>query len=164
LLFTAILFSRPWDILSVFEDGLCGGVLGVPLFGMAGGYALAGGLRWGRIPCGVVAASTIPIWALTVTSFAPHLAVDSPRGAWAALYYYSFMATLMLACAIPLRASPVQPNVFTNSPKSFRPWGVTMTPTDPPPLTIVQLGEGLVLELGHPSQPQRSRSGRIRKS
>ena len=45
--------------------------------------------------------------ALTVTSFAPHLAVDSPRGAWTALYYYSFMAILMLACAIPLRASPV---------------------------------------------------------
>jgi hypothetical protein len=116
LLFSAILFSRPWDILSVFEDGLGGGALGVPLFGMAGGYALAGGLRWVRVPCGVVAASTIPIWALTVTSFAPHLAVDSPRGAWAALYYYSFMATLMLACAIPLRASAVPRNVSTNRP------------------------------------------------
>jgi hypothetical protein len=107
LLFSAILFSRPWDILSVFEDGIGGGALGVPLFGIVGGYALAGRLTWVRVLCGMVAASTIPIWALTVTSFAPHLAVDSPRGAWAALYYYSFMATLMLACAIPLRASPV---------------------------------------------------------
>jgi hypothetical protein len=26
----------------VFEDGIGGGALGVPLFGMAGGYALAG--------------------------------------------------------------------------------------------------------------------------
>jgi hypothetical protein len=91
----------------VFEDGIGGGALGVPLFGIVGGYALAGRLTWVRVLCGMVAASTIPIWALTVTSFAPHLAVDSPRGAWAALYYYSFMATLMLACAIPLRASPV---------------------------------------------------------
>jgi hypothetical protein len=107
LLFSAVLFSKPWDILSVFEDGLGGGALGVPLFGMAGGYALAGSVTWVRALCGVVAVSTIPIWALTVTSFAPHLAVDSPRGAWTALYYYSFMAILMLACAIPLRASPV---------------------------------------------------------
>ena len=79
----------------------------MPLFGMAGGYALAGNVTWVRALCGVVAVSTIPIWALTVTSFAPHLAVDSPRGAWTALYYYSFMAILMLACAIPLRASSV---------------------------------------------------------
>ena len=107
LLFTAILLSRPWDILSVFEDGVGGGAIGVPLFGMAGGYALAGNVKWVRALCGVVAVSTIPIWALTVTSFAHHLAVDSPRGAWTALYYYSFMAILMLACAIPLRVSPV---------------------------------------------------------
>jgi hypothetical protein len=31
LLFTGILLSKPWDILSVFEDGLGGGALGVPL-------------------------------------------------------------------------------------------------------------------------------------
>jgi hypothetical protein len=94
-------------ILSVFQDGLGGGALGVPLFGMAGGYALAGSVTWVRALCGVVAVGTIPIWALTATSFAPHLAVDSPRGAWTALYYYSFMAILMLAGAIPLRAGPV---------------------------------------------------------
>jgi hypothetical protein len=95
-------------ILSVFQDGLGGGALGVPLFGMAGGCALAGSVMWVRALCGVVAVGTIAIWALTVTSFAPHLAVDSPRGAWTALYYYSFMAILTLACAIPLRASPVR--------------------------------------------------------
>ena len=78
-------------ILSVFQDGLGGGALGVPLFGMAGGYALAGSLTWVRALRGVVAMSTIPIWALTATSFAPHLAVDSPRGAWTALYYYSLL-------------------------------------------------------------------------
>lgn len=106
LLFTAILFSRPLDLLSVFEDGIGGGAVGVPLFGMVGGFALSGrGALWARILSGVVALSVIPIWALTVTSFAgPGLALDTPRGAWVALYYYSFLALLMLACAIPHRA------------------------------------------------------------
>jgi len=41
------------------------------LLGMAGGYALSGrGPLWARIASGVVALSIIPIWALTVTSFA----------------------------------------------------------------------------------------------
>ena len=78
LLFSAILFSKPWDILSVFEDGLGGGAIGVPLFGMAGGYALAGSVTWVRALCGVVAVSTIPIWALTVTSFAPTSPLTHP--------------------------------------------------------------------------------------
>jgi len=106
LLFAAILFSRPLDLVSIFEDGVGGGAIGVPLLGMAGGYALSGrGPLWARIASGVVALSIIPIWALTVTSFAgPGLALDTPRGAWVALYYYSFMAILMLACAIPHRA------------------------------------------------------------
>jgi hypothetical protein len=81
LLFSAILFSRPLDMLSIFEDGLGGGAIGVPLYGMLGGYALAGsGPRWARIVSGAVAGTAIPIWALTVTSLAgPGLAVDTPR-------------------------------------------------------------------------------------
>jgi hypothetical protein len=73
---------------------------------MAGGYALSGrGPLWARIASGVVALSIIPIWALTVTSFAgPGLALDTPRGAWVALCYYSLMAIVMRACAIPHRA------------------------------------------------------------
>jgi hypothetical protein len=56
---------------------------------MLGGYALSGrGPRWARILSGAVALTTLPIWAFTVTSFAgPGLAVDTPRGAWAAVYY-----------------------------------------------------------------------------
>ena len=47
---------------------------------------------------GAVALTAIPIWALTVTSFAGSgLAVDTPRGAWVAVYYWSFLAVLMLA-------------------------------------------------------------------
>jgi hypothetical protein len=106
LLFSAILFSRPLDMLSIFEDGVGGGAIGVPLYGMLGGYALSGrGPRWARIVSGVVAGTAIPIWALTVTSFAGSgLALDTPRGAWVAVYYWSFLAVLMLACAIPHRA------------------------------------------------------------
>jgi hypothetical protein len=105
LLFSAILFSRPLDILSIFQDGVGGGAIGVPLYGMLGGYALSvRGPRWARILSGAVALTAIPIWALTVTSFAgPDLALNTPRGAWVAVYYWSFLAVLMLACA-PHRA------------------------------------------------------------
>jgi hypothetical protein len=83
-----------------------GGAIGVPLYGMLGGYALSGrGPRWARILSGAVALTAIPVWVLTVTSFAgPGLAVDTPRGAWVAVYYWSFLAVLLLACAIPHRA------------------------------------------------------------
>ncbi|GAB2653000.1 hypothetical protein [Kribbella swartbergensis] len=101
LLFAAVLAPDP---LGVLEDGIGGGAIGVPVFGMLGGYAIAGrGRRAPRVIAGLLAFSVVPIWALTVESFAPHLALDTPAGLWVALYYYSFMAVLMLACAIPHR-------------------------------------------------------------
>jgi hypothetical protein len=89
---------------------LGGGAIGVPLYGMLGGYALSGrGPRWARIASGAVALTAAPIWALTVTSFAgPGLALGAPRGAWVAVYYWSFLAVLMLAYAIPHRAATPQ--------------------------------------------------------
>ena len=108
LLFAAILFSHgPQGLLGIFEDGLGGGALGVPLYAMAGGYALSGrGPRWGRLVCGALALTAVPIWALTVGSFAgADLAVTTPRGMWVALYFYSFLALFMLAAAIPHRAA-----------------------------------------------------------
>lgn len=106
LLFAAILFSEgPLGLLGIFEDGLGGGAIGVPLYAMAGGYAFSGrGPRWGRLACGAVALTAVPIWALTVESFAgPGLAVTTPRGMWVALYFYSFLALFMVAAAIPHR-------------------------------------------------------------
>ena len=106
LLFTAILFSEgPLGVLGLFEDGLGGGAIGVPLYAMAGGYAISGrGPRWGRLAGGLLALTAVPIWALTVESFAgPDLAVTTPRGLWVAVYYYSFLALLMVAAAIPHR-------------------------------------------------------------
>ncbi|HEX6256525.1 MAG TPA: hypothetical protein VFZ70_12030 [Euzebyales bacterium] len=87
-------------------DGLGGGAIGMPLFGMAGGYALSGrGRLWGRIVCGLIALTPIPIWILTVTGFGgPELAVTTSRGAWVALYFWSFLAVLALGCAIPHRS------------------------------------------------------------
>ena len=106
LTFTAVLFSEgPLGFLGIFEDGLAGGAIGVPLYGIVGGYAVSGrGPVWGRVVCGLLAFTVVPIWALTVTSFAPHLAIDTPRGAWVALHYYSLILILMLACSIPHRA------------------------------------------------------------
>jgi hypothetical protein len=108
LAFTAVLFSDPLDMASTFVDGLGGGALALPLYGTAGGYAVSGrGLARGRAVCGLLAFTVAPIWAFTVSSFAPHLALDTPRGAWVAVHYYSLMAILMLACSIPHR-SPAQ--------------------------------------------------------
>jgi hypothetical protein len=52
LLLAAILFSEgPLGVLGIFEDGLGGGAIGVPLYAMAGGYAISGrGPRWGDSP------------------------------------------------------------------------------------------------------------------
>jgi hypothetical protein len=70
------------------------------------GYAASGrGPLWARVVSGLVALTVIPGWALTVTSFAgPELALSTPRCAWVALYYFSFILILMLACSIPFRA------------------------------------------------------------
>lgn len=103
LLFAAVLFSQPGDLTGLLEDGVGGGAIAVPLFGMAGGYALSGrGRRWTRIACGMVALAPIPIWATTATSVGgPSLALDTPRGAWVAVLFYSFLAVLAIAGVIP---------------------------------------------------------------
>lgn len=108
ILFAAIVFSEgPLGVLGVFEDGLGGGAIGVPLFAMAGGYAISGrGPLWGRLACGALVMTAIPIWVLTVESFGgPELAVTTPRGMWVALHYYSFLALFMIAASIPHRVT-----------------------------------------------------------
>lgn len=106
LLLAAVTLHRFWEIPLLFtEDPLGGGALGVALCGLVGGYALSRrGRLWGRLLCRALVLSAIPLWALTVTSFAgPDLAVTTPRGLWVALYYWSLLAVLALACAIPHR-------------------------------------------------------------
>jgi hypothetical protein len=105
LTFAAVLLTGLADPASMFEGGIGGGAIGVPLYAMAGGYALSRrGPVAARIACGTLFLTMIPIWALTVPSFGGlGLAVDTPRGLWVALYYWSLMAVLALACAIPHR-------------------------------------------------------------
>ena len=86
----------------LFSGGIGGGAVALPLFGMAGGYALAGrGRRWVRLLCGLFAAAPIPIWALVAANFGPGFAVTTPRGAWIAVLFSTTIATLALACATP---------------------------------------------------------------
>jgi hypothetical protein len=112
LLLASVLFSAPGDMGAMLQDGIGGGALAVPLFGMAAGYALSGrGPTWGRLVCGVIALAPIPIWVLVAPWVGgPALAVTTPRGAWVALYYYSFLAVLGLGCSIPHRPPAVPPD------------------------------------------------------
>jgi hypothetical protein len=105
---------------SALRGGIGGGALGLPAFAVAGAYAIAGRRPWLRIACGLLAASPIPIWALTVTNFGgPLLALTKPKGAWIALYLWSFLALLMIGTSIPLRipqrTGAVQPAVHRAS-------------------------------------------------
>jgi hypothetical protein len=105
LAFPLFVFATPQGLEALLEAGLGGGALAIPLFGMAGGYALSGrGPRWARITFGVLALAPIPVWAFTAPGFGPAFAVTSARGAWVALFFYSLLATLALACSIPHRA------------------------------------------------------------
>lgn len=105
LSFASVLLTGLTDPGSMFEGGIGGGAIGVPLYAMAGGVAISRrGPVWARIACGVLFLTMIPIWALTVTSFGgPGLALDTARGAWVALYYWSLLVVLALACAVPHR-------------------------------------------------------------
>jgi hypothetical protein len=59
---------------------------------------------WARIASGLFAVAVIPLWASIATAVGgPRLALDTPRGAWVAVYLYSFLAVLAVACAIPHR-------------------------------------------------------------
>jgi hypothetical protein len=108
LVFAGVLLSAPTDPAGLFEDGVGGGAIAVPLFAMAGGFALSGrGARSARLIAGLAALAPIPLWALTATSVGgAGLALNTARGAWVALYFWTVLALLALACAIPHR--PVQ--------------------------------------------------------
>jgi hypothetical protein len=106
LLFAAVLFSDPAGLPQLLQDGLGGGALAVPLYGMLGGYALsARGPFWARILARAVLLAPVPAAAVLV------LVTDTqvtPHGAWVSLYFYSFMLVLAIASAIPHR--PARPS------------------------------------------------------
>jgi hypothetical protein len=110
MLFAAVLVSNPLDLAGGFEGGIGLAALAVPAFCMLGGYAIAGrGPRWVRGICGLVTLSAIPIWSLTATGVGgSSMSLADPHGAWAAVLYWSLLATFSMAAAIPYRR-PVPP-------------------------------------------------------
>ncbi len=104
-LFAAVLLPPMlrFDFEDFLADGIGGGAIGVPAIAVLGAYAIAGEGLWGRIICGLLALSPIPVWALTAEAIGgASLGLDQPRGLWVALYYWSFLAVLMLGCSLPL--------------------------------------------------------------
>jgi hypothetical protein len=103
MLFAAVLFQNPLDLLGGFEGGVGLGAVAVPAFGMVGGYAIAGhGPRWVRSLCALVTLSALPIWSLTATAVGgAAMSLDDPHGLWAAILYWGLLATLSMAAAIP---------------------------------------------------------------
>jgi hypothetical protein len=110
--------ARPWFVFApflfavsvispaLFTTGIGGGAIAVPVFGIAGGYALAGrGPRWTRALAALVAVAPIPGWIWATTLFGPDFAVTTPRGAWIAVYFTAFVAVLAVGCANPLKES-----------------------------------------------------------
>lgn len=109
LTFLALFVPGLTDPGSLFEGGIGGGAIAIPLMGMAGGYALSGrGPVWARALAGLLPLSTVPSWALTGPMVGgSEFVLDNPFGAWVALYLWSFVALLSVGCAIPHR--PVSP-------------------------------------------------------
>lgn len=99
LLFTAVLFSNPAGLSEFLEDGIGGGALFVPLFGILGGYALSTrGPLWARILSRTVILAPIPAGvAAVLVSSSP----VTPHGALISVYFYSFLLVLAIAAAIP---------------------------------------------------------------
>jgi hypothetical protein len=87
-----------------FSDGIGLGAVAIPLFAMAGGFALSGrGPVAARVLAGLVAVVPVPAWIWATTFFPPDLSLTTPHGAWVALLFWSSIAALSLACAIPHR-------------------------------------------------------------
>lgn len=104
----AFLVATPGVLVSVVVDGgIGGGAIAIPLFGMAGGYALSGrGPVWGRALAAVFAVAPVAGWPVIASLISDgRLAIDTPRGAWVAVLFASFMAVLALGSAIPHRAT-----------------------------------------------------------
>lgn len=105
MLFAIAPMLRPGALTEFLTTGLGGGAVGVALIAIAGGYSLGQvGPIWSRITSGLIAwAGAIAVAATAPLLGTTHLAVSQPRGVWAIILAFSFMAVLMIATSIPLR-------------------------------------------------------------
>ncbi|MCB1246917.1 MAG: hypothetical protein KDB69_06615 [Acidimicrobiia bacterium] len=94
------------------EQGLgqiIGGVV-ISALPVSGAYAIAGHRKWLRVVCAALALSPIPLWILKATDIGgPSLGLTEPKGAWVAIYLWSFVAVIVIATTIPLRIPPRRP-------------------------------------------------------
>jgi hypothetical protein len=97
--------ATPGVLVSVFtEGGIGGGAIAVPLFAMAGGYAVSGrGRAWTRVAAGFVGLVPIVGWTAAAALVDGGSGLATPRGAWVTVLFTSSVAVLALACAIPHR-------------------------------------------------------------
>ena len=106
LLFAGVLLPGLLHPTTMFDGGIGGGAIGVPLLGMAGAYALAGRRTWARAVCGSLFLAGMTLWVVVADDVGgPGFALDTARGLWATLLYLGLLATLALAASIALRSS-----------------------------------------------------------
>ncbi len=87
--------------------GIGGGTIALPAFAVLGGYAIVGSRTWLRFVASLFPLSSVPVWALTATDIGgAQLGLDTTRGLWVALYFWSFIAVLVLGCAPALGVTP----------------------------------------------------------
>jgi hypothetical protein len=111
------------DFEGFFAGGIGGGTIGVPAAALMGAYALAGRRRWLRALASLLPLSAIPIWALTASKIGgAELGLGTTRGLWVAVYYWSFLAVIALACAIPLRIRPEGASVYPRAAARVSEW------------------------------------------
>jgi hypothetical protein len=125
-LFTAVLFQKPGDLVHGFDGGVGLSAVAVPVICMIGGYGFSGqGRRWLRGLCLLVLAACVPAWAATAEAVGgPAMGLTTPRGAWAAVLYWSLLLTFSIAAGLPHRR-----------PAAPAPAGSTASLRTPRPLT-----------------------------
>jgi hypothetical protein len=110
LLFASVLVPGLLDPGTFLQGGIGAGTFAVPLICMIGGASFTGRgpLAW-RVVAALVLAATIPVWALTADDVGGgRFGLDTLHGLWAALFYWSLLATFSLAASLPQRV--VQPS------------------------------------------------------
>lgn len=107
LVFVAVLVPGLADPATLFDGGVGGGAIGVPLVSVIGAYAFAGRRPVVRRAGAVVFIAALAVWAVTATTVGgPDFALDTPHGVWTTTLYYGLLVTAALATSIPLRGQP----------------------------------------------------------
>lgn len=142
MLFAAVLFQNPRDLMDGFEGGIGLAAVAVPAICMAGGYGLSGrGPGWLRAIGLLLLVATLPAWGLTASDVGgPSMALDNPHGAWAALLYWALLATFSLAASIPHRRPLVGAQLPSTSSGSWP--RSSSAPSESPSATMPGSGWG----------------------